>query len=245
MLSNAEKERYARQIMLPKIGIQGQERLKKARVLVAGAGGLGSVSLLYLAAAGVGHLSLVDHDVVGLSNLNRQILYSIRDLDRPKSESARDRILDLNPHVIVSQVNGRINETNVEDLVRNADIVVDALDNLAARKVLNRLSVKHGKPFIFGGVSGFDGMVSTFIPGKTPCLECLFPKHRPQTETGVVGPAPGIIASMQSLEVIKLIVDKKPALAGTLARFRGMDMTLKKVHILKDPECPVCGKTGD
>lgn len=246
MLSHEEMSRYSRQMMLPEIGPRGQERLKKATVLVAGAGGLGSVSLMYLAAAGVGTLRVVDGDTVGLSNLNRQIIHSSSGLGRTKIESARERILALNPNVTVSLVEGRIDTDTGDALVRGVDIIVDALDNLESRRLLNRMSVRHGLPFVFGGVSGFEGMASTFVPGKTPCLECLFPERDPgrpieKKIIGVVGPVPGIIASIQCLEVIGLILNRKISLAGVLARFRGLDMTLRKVHIQQDPMCPVCG----
>jgi adenylyltransferase/sulfurtransferase len=236
-----ESARYVRQVVLPGVGAEGQARLRDACVFVAGLGGLGSVSALYLTAAGVGRLRIVDHDRVEMSNLNRQLLHWTEDLGRRKSDSALEKLSRLNPEVHIDAFCEKILEENVLDLVEDACIIMDGSDNLETRKVLNRASLKKRIPYIFGGVRGFDGMVTTFVPGATPCLECLFPGPTvPEDPPGIVGPLPGMIASIQALEALKVILGHGGLLAGRLLSIRGSDMSFKELAIARNPSCTAC-----
>jgi molybdopterin/thiamine biosynthesis adenylyltransferase len=242
-LSPGERERYRRQIIIPEIGEHGQERLKAARVSVIGLGGLGSVSATYLAAAGIGHLRVVDCDRVEPGNLNRQFLHWTPDLGRPKADSAREKLSALNPEIEVETVRLEVTAETVKEAVGDSRLIVDATDNLATRRVLNRYAVEHRIPLVFGGVAGFGGMVLTVAPGDSPCLECLFPgpDRTEDREIGVAGPLPGVAASLQALEAIKLILGAGSPLLGRLLLFRGLDMTFREVPVDRDPDCPVCG----
>jgi adenylyltransferase/sulfurtransferase len=243
-LSPEESIRYSRQLMIPEVGESGKKRLKRARICIAGLGGLGSISAYYLAAAGVGYLKIVDRDQVGLENLNRQILHRTADIGRPKSESALEKLRQLNPSARIDAVTAEIGEHTVMALVGDCDLIVDAMDNFEARKHLNRASISRKIPFIFGGVDGFSGMVTTFMPGKTPCLECLFPQTRfPAKKVGAIGPVPGMIASIQSLEAIKIVLGMEGLLTNTLLHVNGLDMSVKKIGLEKDPDCERCSTT--
>lgn len=244
-LSQEELERYARQIMLPSIGKHGQERLRSAKVCVAGIGGLGSASAHYLVAAGVGQVRIVDRDRVELSNLNRQILHWSRDLGKAKTGSAADKLSGLNPHCFVEPVTAEINEENAAAIVSDCSIIIDALDNIETRKILSKISVRTGIPFIYGGIDGFNGMASSFIPGTTPCFECLFSHIDGKKKAGgVIGAAAGIIGSIQALEAIKVILGLGASLAGKLLYFSGMDVSFREIIIERDPDCRICGRTG-
>ncbi|MHB8110603.1 MAG: HesA/MoeB/ThiF family protein [Syntrophorhabdaceae bacterium] len=238
-----EIERYSRQLMVPGVGVREQELLKKARVCIAGAGGLGSISAYYLAAAGVGRLRIVDNDKVEVSNLNRQILHFTPDIGEPKVLSAQCKIENLNPYCRVEAVQGNINEDNVFEIIDNCDIVIDALDNIATRRMINFASLHSRTPLIYGGVEGFSGMASTFIPYQTPCFECIF-SHISEDDVrkGVVGMLPAIIGSIQALEAMKLVIGQPPSLAGTLLYFSGQNMTFQHIAVEKNPLCNVCGK---
>lgn len=242
MLTDSEKERYARQIMIPRIGEEGQRRLKAATVFIAGLGGLGSISAQYMAAAGVGDLVITDRDRVSLSNLNRQILHRTADLDWSKTESARKKLVALNPECRIRPVATTITADNAATLIAGADLVLDATDNMATRLHLNRAAVSRGIPFIYGGIDGFDGMVSSFIPGETGCLACVFTgrsgKDRPVP--GVLGPTAGLIASIQSLEAIKYITGAGEMLKGRLLCIQGLDMSFREIRVEPNPDCPVC-----
>ncbi len=241
MLSSEEKERYSRQIMLPEIGTAGQEKLKKASVLIAGSGGLGSAASYYLAAMGIGTLHLVDADSVALSNLNRQIIHWMRDIGTFKTASAANKIKAFNPNTIVKTCVCDITSMVDDSYLKKIDIILDATDNLKTRKYLNRLSVITKTPYIFGGIDGFNGMVSTFIPGKTPCLDCVLPGERQKSGTiGVAGPLCGIIASIQCVEAVKLLLNIGELLAGKMLHFRGLRMAMKVIEIEKSPGCKVC-----
>lgn len=242
MLSENEQQRYARQIVLPEVGPAGQEKLRAATVFIAGAGGLGSVSSLYLAAAGVGKLVIADPDHVSLSNLNRQIIHSTKTLGWPKTRSAELRLRELNPDINVVCRQAFISSDTVDGLTQHTDIIVDATDNRATRDLLNRVCITRRIPFVFGGVDGFDGMVTTLIPGEGPCFKCLFPGDKEQDTSGILGPVPGMIASLQALEVIKLILGIGRSLAGRLLRIRGLTMTIKETAVPGNPQCPACGK---
>ncbi len=242
-LSPEEALRYQRQMMLPQIGEEGQKRLQRSRVFLAGLGGLGSISAYYLAAAGVGHLRAVDKDRVELGNLNRQLLHFTDDIGDEKSESARRKLNRLNPHCRVEVLNDTICEDNVDLLVGDAHVIVDGMDNLKTRKVLNRASLKKGIPFVFGGVDGLTGMATTFVPGKTPCFECLFPKGTPDKgPPGVLGPLPGIIGALQALAAINFLVGiSHGLLMGRMLYVDGATMNFKTIEMGRNSRCRVCG----
>jgi molybdopterin/thiamine biosynthesis adenylyltransferase len=241
---NAEGfERYRRQLILPEIGSEGQERLGSARVLVAGLGGLGSVSALYLVAAGIGHVRVVDYDRVSLSNLNRQILHSVSELGKAKTDSALRRLGDLNPLSRIEAIEVKIERNTVEELAAGCQVLVDGTDNLMARRILNHASVSQGIPFVYGGVDGFAGMASTFLPPLTPCFDCVFGSmEEAQREIGVVGPLPGIVASIQALEAIKVILKAGTLLSGRLLLISGLDLRFREITLAKNDACPVCSK---
>jgi molybdopterin-synthase adenylyltransferase len=244
VLTEEQKTRYRRQLAIPEIGVKGQIRLGKARVMIVGLGGLGSVSSFYLAAAGVGCLRIVDPDTVCLDNLNRQLLHGTPDLDRPKTESAAEKLRRLNPECSVEPLRVRVTEDSGVDLAEGCDLILDATDNLAARHVLNRISLARRIPLIYGGINGWNGSASTFVPGETGCLSCLFPSKNlvtPVTGFPVVGPAAGVIGSIQSVEAIRILVGMTPALANRLLDFQGKGMKFRTVHVGKDPACPQCG----
>ena len=242
-LSPEEKERYRRQLILPEIGEDGQRRLKGARVCVVGLGGLGSISATVLAASGVGTLRVVDRDRVETGNLNRQIAHWTADVGRPKTDSAREKLLALNPGIRVDAVQMDVNRENAAEAVGDCALILDATDNLAVRKALNRVAVAGRIPFVCGGVEGFSGMVTTVAPGA-PCLECLFPGEAAEgeREIGVPGPMPGVVASLQALEAIKLILGIGRPLTGRMILIRALDMTFREVRVdERNPHCPVCG----
>ncbi len=245
MLSEDQKCRYRRQLILPEIGEAGQQKLGKARVLIVGLGGLGSISSYYLAAAGVGHLRIVDRDSVELANLNRQLLHSTDDLGRPKVESASEKLLRLNPscHVQTEIVN--VGDENALALAKSCDLIIDATDNVGTRYVLNRVSLKKQVPFIYGGINGWNGMAATFIPGKTGCFACLFPPERArpsEREFPALGPTAGVISSIQSMEALRILAGLPSQLAGKLFTFRGLDMRFRMTPMEQNPECTVCAR---
>jgi adenylyltransferase/sulfurtransferase len=236
--------RYERQVIIPQIGQSGQAKLEAARVFIAGLGGLGSPAAYYLAAAGVGALTIVDSDRVEETNLNRQILHATGDIGRLKTESAAEKLKALNPLCRLRAVEDRIRPDNVDTLVQDCGLIVDATDNMATRQALNRAAVSAGIPFIYGGIDGFSGMASTFIPGRTACLACLFPgppKPPDPDPVGALGPMAGLIAAIQCLEAIKIIVGQPPALAGLLLRIDAVGMASRKIEIDRNPHCEVCG----
>ncbi|HOP85599.1 MAG TPA: HesA/MoeB/ThiF family protein [Syntrophorhabdaceae bacterium] len=243
VLSKKELERYKRQIIIPAISKNGQKKLKKSKIFIAGFGGLGSISSQYLVAAGIGSIKIIDKDVVDISNLNRQIIHWTDDLGKEKTVSGLYKLKKLNPHCNIEAITTELNETNAFDLIGDAHIIVDATDNIKTRKILNKISIARSIPFIYGGVDSFNGMVTTFIPPDTACFDCIFPKDVKKTETvGVIGPAPGVIASIQAMEAIKIILGIEGTLKGRLLYFSGMDMEFKELIIEKNPECPTCGK---
>ena len=240
-LSSDEWTRYGGQVILPEIGREGQKKLKGARIFLAGLGGLGSISAYYMVAAGVGFIKIVDMDRVDLENLNRQIIHRTPDVGRPKTESAMEKLRELNPHCQIQAAQEEIRDENVMDLIEDCMIILDATDSLEARKALNRASIRNGIPFIYGGVGGFNGMVTTLIPGETPCMECLFPQEPVKRERiGILGPVPGLVASIQSLEAIKIILGMGGLLKHKLLFIRGIDMTFKEIQLERNPDCRVC-----
>lgn len=242
MLTSEELSRYERQLILPQIGEQGQEKLKSANVFIAGLGGLGSVCAFYMAAAGIGHITIVDRETVELGNLNRQILHRTDDIGLTKAESAYQKLQALNPLCRISAFHGEICADNVLDLVKGSEIILDATDNIQTRKMLNWASIQLRIPFIYGGINGFDGSVSTFIPGKTACFECLFgEKTDSDSPIGVIGPTPGIIGAIQCIEAIKIILGMNGLLENVLMFFSGADISIKKIQIEPNPNCKICG----
>jgi len=246
-LSPAETLRYSRHLILPDIGLAGQQRLKAARVLLVGAGGLGSPAALYLAAAGVGTMGLVDWDVVDVTNLQRQIMHGTSGIGGSKLDSARARLLDLNPHVHVETFSTRLTSENALDILRNFDIVVDGSDNFPTRYLVNDSCVLLGKPNVYGSIFRFDGQASVFDARVGPCYRCLFADPPPPdlvpscAEGGVLGVLPGIIGSIQALETIKLIVGVGETLVGRLLLCDARRMQFRELALAKDPDCPVCG----
>jgi molybdopterin/thiamine biosynthesis adenylyltransferase len=241
------EEFYSRQMVLQELGRKGQERLRRSKVVVVGLGGLGTISTLYLALAGVGHLRLIDQDTVELNNLHRQVLYSVNNLRYPKVEAATDRIRQVNPDVKVEPVPENVRESNVDKLIEGFDCIVDGLDNMRTRYLLNRASVRHKIPYVFGAALGIEGNLSVFSPPETPCLECVLPnlndRYMPTCDVrGVLGATTGIIGSMQAMETIKLLAGMGDSLKGKLMVCDFRDMYFTTIEIFKRADCPVCGK---
>jgi len=247
-LSASEKIRYARHLNIPEIGEAGQLVLKSSSVLIVGAGGLGSASASYLTAAGVGCIGIIDSDKVELSNLQRQIMHSMSTIGMAKVESARKRLLDINPLIKVETYSARIDNNNVNELLGDYPIVVDATDNFETRYLINQACVSLNKIFIYGAVYQFYGQMSVFASASGPCFQCVFRKT-PTPEfiqanqgMGVVGALPGIIGSMQALEVIKLLLNIGSPAVGRLLLYDGLAMNFQDVRVEKDPDCPICSK---
>ncbi len=243
-----EVRRYSRHLIIPDVGMTGQKRLKNARVLCVGAGGLGSPALLYLAAAGVGTLGIVDFDVVDESNLQRQVIHGQSDIGRSKAESARDSIVEINPYVNVIVHQERLDSDNAMQIFADYDLIVDGTDNFATRYLVNDACVLLGKPYVWGSIYRFDGQASVFWAEYGPCYRCLYPEPPPPgmvpscAEGGVLGVLCASIGSIQVNEAIKLITGIGEPLAGRLMIYDALEMTYRSVKVRKDPECPVCGK---
>jgi molybdopterin/thiamine biosynthesis adenylyltransferase/rhodanese-related sulfurtransferase len=248
-MTNEERIRYSRHLIMPEVGAGGQSRLKAARVLCIGAGGLGSPAALYLAAAGVGKLGLVDLDTVDLTNLQRQILHGTKDVGRKKLDSARDRLRDINPNIDIALHECRLSAANAADVIAGYDIIVDGSDNFPTRYLSNDVSVFARKPNIYGAVFRFDGQSTVFAPHLGgPCYRCLFPDPPPPdsvpncAEAGVLGVLPGIIGMIQAIEAIKLILGTGDSLIGRLLHFDALKMKFREFNVRRDPQCPVCGE---
>ncbi|MBA3567436.1 MAG: molybdopterin-synthase adenylyltransferase MoeB [Actinobacteria bacterium] len=248
VLSSEQRARYSRHLLIPEVGEEGQQRLLDARVLLVGAGGLGSPASLYLAAAGVGTLGIVDADVVDESNLQRQIIHSTDSLGEPKVLSAKRTIEALNPDVRVLPYEERLTSENIDRILGEGwDVIVDGADNFPTRYLVNDASVWHGIPVVHGSIFRFEGQATVFSPGNGPCYRCLFPQPPPPelapscAEGGVLGVLPGIIGSLQANETLKLILDRGETLAGRLLLFDALGTTLDEVNVRRDPYCPVCG----
>lgn len=240
MLDNQDALRYDRQIMIKDFGTEGQEKLKKSRILIAGAGGLGSPAAYYLAAAGIGSLRIVDKDQVELSNLNRQILHWSRDIGRLKVESAREKLSGLNPGIEVEIRAEEINEETLPELTAECDLVVDGMDNFPTRYLINEQIFQRKIPFIYGGILGLMGMATFIQPGQTPCLKCLFPQAPSPQKFPVLGTTPGIIGLIEATEAIKYLVGFGKLLTGRLLVYNGLDMRFSEVQIERNAECSVC-----
>lgn len=245
-----ERERYARHILLREVGGQGQQKLAAARVLVVGAGGLGSPILAYLAAAGVGTLGVADDDTVALSNLQRQTIFRTEDVGRPKTEAARDAIARLNPHV-KTLAHPRITQENAQTIVASYDLVVEGVDNFATRYALNRACIEEKKPLVSVAVGRFEGQLSTFKPyaarGVLPCYRCLVPEEPPRdsqvncAEEGVMGAVTGVMGTLAAMEALKELLSVGEGLAGRLMLYDGLAATFRTVRLPADPACPDCG----
>jgi len=246
-LSHEEILRYSRHLILPDVGVEGQRKLKAARVLLVGAGGLGSPAALYLAAAGVGTLGLVDFDVVDKTNLQRQIIHGTSTVGRPKLDSAKERIQDLNPNVQVETFETRLTSENALDIIREFDIVADGTDNFPTRYLVNDACVLLGKPNVYGSIFRFEGQASVFYAKEGPCYRCLYAEPPPPglvpscAEGGVLGVLPGIIGSIQAMETIKLVLGVGEPLIGRLVLFDALKLQFRELKLEKDPDCPVCG----
>ena len=247
-LSHEEIHRYSRHLLIPDVGLDGQKKLKAASVLIVGTGGLGSPVGLYLAAAGVGRIGLVDYDVVDFSNLQRQIIHGESRLGDLKVESARERMLDLNPEIQIDVYNEVINSGNAFRIAEPYDIIVDGTDNFPTRYLINDLCVLTGKTNVYGSIFRFDGQASVFATDEGPCYRCLFPEPPPPglvpscAEGGVLGVLPGTIGSIQATETLKIILGIGESLVGRLLLYDALDLSFQTVKLHKNPECKVCGK---
>lgn len=256
VLTAAQRQRYARQVLLPEVGDAGQEKLAAARVLVAGAGGLGSPAALYLAAAGAGTIGIVDDDLVELSNLHRQILHTHERIGVAKTDSAGQALRALNPAVRIEPHKLRLSRANAESIVAGYDLVVDGTDNFPTRYLLNDVCVKLGRPYVYGSVFRFEGQLAVMWPGagergEFPCYRCLYPAPPPRelapscAEAGVLGVLPGVIGTLQAVEAIKLILDAGRPLLGRLLCYDALAATFREFRVKADPRCAYCGGAGD
>ncbi|GIV16083.1 MAG: molybdenum cofactor biosynthesis protein MoeB [Armatimonadota bacterium] len=247
-LDNEEILRYSRHLILPDVAMEGQLKLKAAKVLCVGAGGLGAPLALYLAAAGVGTIGLVDFDTVDLTNLQRQVLYTTADVGRPKLEVAKERLQAINPHIEIRTHETRLTRDNALDILSDYDIVVDGTDNFATRYLVNDACVLLGKPNVYGSIFRFEGQASVFFAKEGPCYRCLYPEPPPPglvpscAEGGVLGVLPGIVGTIQAMETIKLILGKGEPLIGRLLLFNALKMQFREMKLRKNPNCPVCGE---
>jgi adenylyltransferase/sulfurtransferase len=247
-LTHEEIHRYSRHLLIPDVGLAGQQKLKAASVLIVGTGGLGSPVALYLAAAGVGRIGLVDYDVVDFSNLQRQVIHGESRLGDLKVESARDRLKDINPEIQIDIYNELLNSENAFDIAEPYQIIIDGTDNFPTRYLINDLCVLTGKPNVYGSIFRFDGQASVFYAEKGPCYRCLFPEPPPPglvpscAEGGVLGVLPGTIGSIQATETLKLILGIGDLLIGRLLLYDALDLSFQTVKLKKNPDCKVCGK---
>jgi len=250
-LSHEEILRYSRHLLIPDVGLEGQKKLKAASILIIGTGGLGSPVSLYLAAAGVGRIGLVDYDVVEYSNLQRQIIHATSRIDKLKVESARDRLLDLNPDIQVDIYNEAFTSANAMQIAEDYDLIVDGTDNFPTRYLSNDLCVLTGKPNVYGSIFRFDGQISVFDAQRGPCYRCLFPEPPPPglvpscAEGGVLGVLPGTIGTLQATEALKLILGIGDPLIGRLLLYNALDMSFEFVKLRKNPKCKVCGENPE
>ena len=245
-LTPEQHRRFERNILLAGVGAVGQERLRRAGVLLVGAGGLGSPAAYYLAAAGVGRLGLIDPDTVSLSNLQRQILHATPDLGRPKVQSAAEKLKALDPDLVVSTYPSPLDDDNAATVMAPYDFVIDATDNFSARYVVNRTCLRLNIPFVYGGVLGWAGQAMTVVPGKGPCLACIFPDPPgPQAPTtaqaGVLGAVPGVVGTVQAAEAIRFLLGLGEPLVGRMLVYDCLTARFHEVPVERNPECPVCG----
>jgi molybdopterin/thiamine biosynthesis adenylyltransferase/rhodanese-related sulfurtransferase len=250
-LTPEQRSRYSRHLLLPEIGAEGQAKLLEAKVLLLGAGGLGSPTGLYLAAAGVGRLGIVDDDVVDVSNLQRQVIHNTARVGEPKAESAKKTIEELNPDVEVVTYNTRLNASNIMEIVSGYDVIVDGVDNFPTRYLLNDASARLGIPVVSASILGFDGQLSVFSPGEGPCYRCLYPTPPPAElapscgANGVLGVLPGTLGLLQATEVIKLVTGAGDPLVGRLLLYDALAATFTELKVRRDPDCPICSRDPD
>ncbi len=241
-------ERYSRHIILPEVGGKGQRKLLDSKVFLVGAGGLGSPAAFYLAAAGIGKIGISDNDDVDFSNLQRQILHSTKDVGRPKAQSAKETLENLNPDIEVVPYPMRLNSENIIDIIKDYDVILDGSDNFPTRYLVNDACVMLGKPLSHGSIFRFDGQATTILPGQGPCYRCLYETPPPPDlvpscqEAGVLGVIAGIIGVIQATEVIKLVLGKGNLLNGKLLLYDSLNMDFKKLNIHRNPACPMCGE---
>lgn len=246
-LTSDQLDRYSRHIILKEIGLRGQKKLLNAKVLIIGAGGLGSPAAMYLAAAGIGTIGIADADEVDLSNLQRQILHSTADIGKPKVDSAQETLNALNPDVQVNAHHMFVNAENITELIEPYDFIIDGTDNFTAKFLINDACILAGKPFCHAGIIRFHGQLMTYVPGKGPCYRCVFKQPPPKDavptcrQAGVIGAMAGVIGCMQALEAVKYITDVGDLLTGRLLTFDALDMDTYTVQLPDNPECPVCG----
>ena len=249
--SEDQVQRYSRHIILPEVGVDGQEKLLSSRVLIAGMGGLGSPAALYLAAAGIGTFGLVDFDVVELSNLQRQVIHTTADLGKPKVKSAEETIKAINPDATVHQYRQRIASETIADIITDYDLVLDGTDNFPTRFLLNDACLLTGKILVYGAVLRFDGQVSVFAPNQGPCYRCFIPEMPPPgavpscQQGGILGVLPGVIGILQATEAIKLLIGVGEPLIGRLLLFDALSMEINEVKLRRDPDCPACGERSN
>jgi len=247
-LSKAELERYSRHLIMPEVGMAGQQKLRSASVLLVGMGGLGSPAAMYLAAAGVGRLGIVEFDVVDVTNLQRQVIYGTDDVGRPKLQAATERLRGINPHLKIDTHEARLTSENALEILRHYDIIMDGTDNFPTRYLVNDACVLLGKPNVYGSIFRFEGQASVFYAKRGPCYRCLYPEPPPAglvpscAEGGVLGILPGNIGLIQATETVKLILGKGQPLIGRLLLFDAMAMQYRELKLRKDPDCPICGE---
>lgn len=247
-LSQDEMKRYSRHLIMPEVGLKGQEKLKAASILIIGTGGLGSPSSLYLAAAGIGRIGLVDFDKVDYSNLQRQVLFTTSDVGRPKIQAAKERLLAVNPEIKIETYEVRLTSENALDIFKKYDIIIDGTDNFPTRYLTNDACVLLGKSNVYGSIFRFEGQASVFDAKRGPCYRCLYPEPPPPgmvpscAEGGVLGILPGLVGVIQATEAIKLILGEPDVLIGRLLLINALKMKFREVKLLKNEECPICGK---
>ena len=247
-LTQDEILRYSRHLIMPEVGVEGQEKMKASKVLLIGTGGLGSPAALYLAAAGVGTLGLIDFDVVDFSNLQRQIIHSTQNVNKPKVESAKERIAEINPNVKVITFNEMLTKENIMRVIKDFEIILDGTDNFQTCYLLNDACVFTKKPFVYGSIFRFEGQVTVFYPGKGPCYRCLFAEPPPPgmvpscAEGGVLGILPGVVGTIQATEAIKILLGIGEPLVGRLLLYDALAMSFEELKLRRDPLCPLCGE---
>lgn len=242
-LSIKELERYDRQMRISEIGFEKQIKFKNSRVLIAGVGGLGGIAALYLTAAGIGFIRIVDDGILELNNLNRQIIYSEKDIGRLKVEAAAARLKSLNADTVIEAIPHRITPENVDELLNGVDLVVDGLDNFKTRLIINDKCAEVGIPYVHGAVYSFEGRLMTIIPGESPCLRCLLPSPPPEHDTiPVIGPVPGVIGCLEALEAIKILAGVGKPFTGRIIIFDGLTLEFTSIPIVKSPGCPICSR---
>ncbi len=241
MLNENELERYDRQIIMRGFGEAGQEKLKRSKAFVAGCGGLGSPICIYLTEAGIGTIRIVDQDIIETSNLNRQILHWDADVGKSKAESADVKLSGMNGNIKIEAIREIIDESNVYDLTEGCDLIMDAMDNLPTRFLLNQAAIRHNIPYFHGAVHGLEGRAMTIIPGETACLRCIYRGDIPKEKFPVLGVAPGVIGCLQATEAIKYLTGIGKLLANRLLVYDGVGMNFMELSVKRDPECPHCG----